>query len=134
MKWIDQAGFACASAWAGRYCVTVYVGGIRFYKPIHIGDIVRVDARLIYTGSSSMHIAIDVFNKGLTEKVFKKATHCIIVFVAVDAEGKVQPVPEWKPSSEKEIAFKNYAVKLMELRKSIEEEMSVYFADEGLAG
>src|SRR5918998_24965 len=29
MKWIDQAGYACAVGWSGQYCVTVYVGGIR---------------------------------------------------------------------------------------------------------
>ena len=30
MRWIDQAGYACAVRWSGHYCVTVYVGGIRF--------------------------------------------------------------------------------------------------------
>jgi len=30
MKWIDQAGYACAVGWSGKYCVTVAVGGIRF--------------------------------------------------------------------------------------------------------
>ena len=58
MKWIDQAGYACASSWASSYCVTVYVGGIRFYSPIKIGHIVKVEAEVIYTGSTSMHIAI----------------------------------------------------------------------------
>ena len=27
MKWIDQAGYACAVGWSGLYCVTLYVGG-----------------------------------------------------------------------------------------------------------
>ena len=30
MKWIDQAGYACAVGWSGYYCVTVYIGGISF--------------------------------------------------------------------------------------------------------
>jgi acyl-CoA hydrolase len=60
MKWIDQAGYACAVGWSGQYCVTVYVGGIRFYQPIHIGDLVELQAMLIYTGTTSMHIAVDV--------------------------------------------------------------------------
>jgi len=42
MKWIDQAGYACAAGWAGCYCVTVYVGGIQFERPIHIGQLVEV--------------------------------------------------------------------------------------------
>src|SRR4028119_2083124 len=60
MKWIDQAGYTCAVGWSGQYCVTVYVGGIRFYQPIFIGHLVEVRARLIFTGRSSMHIAVDV--------------------------------------------------------------------------
>ncbi|WP_449398742.1 hotdog domain-containing protein [Chryseobacterium wanjuense] len=39
MKWIDQAGYACATTWSGNYSVTVYVGGIRFYEPIKIGKL-----------------------------------------------------------------------------------------------
>lgn len=27
MKWIDQAGYACAAGWCSGYAVTVYVGG-----------------------------------------------------------------------------------------------------------
>lgn len=37
MKWIDQVGYACALGWSKHYCVTVYVGGIRFLQPIYIG-------------------------------------------------------------------------------------------------
>ena len=40
MKWIDQAGYACAVGWSGMNCVTVAVGGIRFVHPICIGDMV----------------------------------------------------------------------------------------------
>jgi acyl-CoA hydrolase len=44
MKWIDEAAYACATAFAKRYCVTVFVGGIRFMRPIVIGDLVEVEA------------------------------------------------------------------------------------------
>ena len=58
MKWIDEAGYICAAGWSGYPCATVYVGGIRFHKPIQIGNIVEVHAQLIYTGRTSMHIAV----------------------------------------------------------------------------
>ena len=54
-KWIDQAGYACAVGWSGQYCVTVYIGAIRFHKPVLIGNVVEVSAKLIYTGRTSMH-------------------------------------------------------------------------------
>jgi len=34
MKWMDQAGYACAVGWTGHYCVTVSVGAIRFRNPV----------------------------------------------------------------------------------------------------
>src|SRR5699024_10677280 len=82
MKWIDRAGYACASNWSGSYCVTVYVGGIRFIKPVSIGEFVRVEAKIIYTGRTSMHIAVDVKSRKTTEDKFEMTSHCIIVFVA----------------------------------------------------
>ena len=41
---IDEAGYACATNWAKRYCVTAFIGSIRFHHPIMIGDLVEVDA------------------------------------------------------------------------------------------
>ena len=126
MKWIDQAGYACASSWSGRYCVTVYVGGIRFYQPIKIGQIVKVEAHVIYTGSTSMHIAIDVYARELKSTKFEKKTHCIIVFVAMDDDGKPVAIQKWTPGTEEEKQQEEYAKRLMIHRKQIEEEMKPF--------
>jgi acyl-CoA hydrolase len=124
MKWIDQAAFACASQWSASYCVTVYVGGIRFLDPIQIGELVKVDAEIIYTGRTSMHISVDVRSRAVRSGKFHKTTHCVIVFVAVDEAGNPQPVPTWDPKDEEDIKMRDYAIKLMNLRKDIEAEMS----------
>lgn len=126
MKWIDQGGFACAVNWCGGYAVTVYVGGIRFLKPIHIGNLVEIRAKLIHTGRSSMHIAVDVFSKKPEEAHYVHNTHCIIIFVAVDKENNPISVPVFFPEGEEEIRNQKYAIKLMELRKGIEDEMQSY--------
>lgn len=123
MKWIDQTAYACATGYAQNYCVTVYVGGIRFYRPISIGAIVKVEARVIYTGSTSIHIAVNVFSRQLKEKKFEKTTHCVIVFVSTDEHGKPIPVQKFVPSNQLQIEMEQYAQKLIELRKSIELEM-----------
>ena len=60
MKWIDQAGYAAAVGWSGRYWVTVAIGGIQFVAPTLIGDPVTVRRKLIHTGNSSMRLAADV--------------------------------------------------------------------------
>jgi acyl-CoA hydrolase len=123
MKWIDEAGYACAAAWCGRDAVTVYVGGIRFYEPIRAGNLVEVRAKLIYTGNTSMHIAVDVKAGDPRTRRFSKTTHCIIVYVAIDENGRPAPVPKWKPETDEDRELESYALRLMELRKGIEEEM-----------
>ena len=84
MKWIDQAGYACAVNWCKQYAVTVYVGGIRFFKPLYIGHLVEIRARLIHTGHSSMHIIVDVYSRHPQQNEYIKNTHCMIIFVAVN--------------------------------------------------
>jgi acyl-CoA hydrolase len=126
MKWIDQAAYACAAGWSGQYCVTLYVGGIRFYQPVLIGSLVEVWAKIIYTGTTSMHLAVDVWSRDPRSGSRAKTTHCVIIFVAVDEAGKPTPVPKWTPISEEDVALEQYAKKLMELRQGVEQEMSRY--------
>jgi len=127
MKWIDQAGYACAVGWSGQYCVTVYVGGIRFIQPIHIGHLVEVRARVIYTGNTSMHIAVDVSAGDPKNSDLRKTTHCIIVFVAVDPDGSPTPVRKCIAVTAEDTALEQYATKLMALRNGIEAEMTRFF-------
>jgi acyl-CoA hydrolase len=126
MKWIDQARYACAAGWSGQYCVTIYVGGIRFYRPVLIGQLVEVRARIIYTGTTSMHLAVDVSSRDPKAQAAASTTHCVIVFVAVDEAGAPVPVPAWIPVTGDDIEMERYAKKLMDLRKGIENEMARY--------
>lgn len=126
MKWIDHAGYTCAVAWSAQYCVTVYVGGIRFYSPVHVGNLVEVQAKVIQTGKSSMHIAVDVFASDPRARKFTKTTHCIIVFVAVDENGKPVQVPTWNPETPEDQELEKYAIKLSELRSAIDETMDPF--------
>lgn len=129
MKWIDQGAYACAVGWSGQYCVTVYVGGIRFYKPIRIGHLVEVTAKLIYTGNTSMHIAVDVRSGDPRHGRYAQTTHCIMVFVAVDDDGQPVPVPKWMPETDADKNSENYAKRLMDLRKTIEAEMNQHLPE-----
>ena len=126
MKWIDEAAYACAVGWCGIDCVTVYIGGIRFFKPIHIGDLVETRARLIYTGRTSMHIAVDVSAGNPRQKILHQTTHCVTVFVALDEAGRPAQIEGFIPKTIEETAMQQYAIKLMALRKGIEEEMQPY--------
>ena len=122
MKWIDQAGYACAVGWSGAYCVTAAVSGIQFVKPILIGDLVSVRAKLIHTGTSSMQMAVDVLARDLRTGDERLATSCVMVFVALDKpDGKPTPVPAWTPRDDNERRLQEKALHLLELSKSMEQ-------------
>jgi acyl-CoA hydrolase len=119
MKWIDLSAYACSAGWSGYYCVTAYAGGIRFVAPIHVGSLVEVQAKVIYTGSSSMHIAVEVCAcdpKSLNRRL---TTHCIVIMVAIDAHGESVVVPEWITQSDEDKLQHETAKKLMAMRDKI---------------
>ena len=99
MKWIDEAGYACATRWARNYCVTVSVGSVRFERPIRIGDLVEVEARLAYTGTTSMNMSVEVRAGDMKTGQMEKITECLVVFVAIDDDGKSLPAREWRPET-----------------------------------
>ena len=105
MKWIDEAGYACATSWAKRYCVTVSVGSIRFNRPIMIGDLVEVQARLAFTGKTSMNMSVEVRAGYMKLGQMEKVTDCVAVFVAVDLDGKALPAPAWNPETPGDMAL-----------------------------
>lgn len=126
MKWMDEAGYVCAAGWSGRPCVTVYVGSIRFYQPVLIGNIVEVQAKLIYTGRTSLHVMVNVRSGDPKGQHFTPTTHCVMVFVALDEEGTPIAVPEWVAESEDDKVLWRYAENLMALGKQLEGEMRPY--------
>jgi acyl-CoA hydrolase len=123
MKWIDQAGYTCAAGWTGDYCVTAYVGGIRFLEPISVGELVEVRALVIQTGRTSMNVAIDIYAGNPKDTEHRRACHCVMVFVAVDEEGRPKEVPAWVPASPIDQALEAYALRLQEVRKSLDREI-----------
>lgn len=105
MKWIDQAGGACAMSWSKRYCVSLFSGSMRFNRPIKIGDLVEIEARLAYTGSTSMNIAVEVRSGDPKTGLMAQITECLIVFVAVDPDGRPVPVDTFFPATPGEMAL-----------------------------
>ena len=119
MKWIDEAGYACATSWAKRYCVTVFVGGIRFHRPVRIGDLVEVEAKLAYTGSTSMNISVEVRSGDMKSGQLQTTTECLIVFVSVDENGKPVPVTPWKPGDPASVALAQRAKAQLDAARAV---------------
>jgi acyl-CoA hydrolase len=134
LEWIDKAGYACATGWSAQYCVTAYVGDVRFTRPVGIGDLVEVSAKLIHTGRSSMHILVVVSSADPKDGTFTEATRCLTIFVAVDASRRPVQVPSWQPATADEAQLQEDVVRRIQVRSDIEAAMKEQtYSDAGTA-
>ena len=118
---VDRRGRTCSpTRWTGSAAnVAVYAGGVRFYRPLRIGHLVEVDARLLHTGSSSLHISVHVRSGDPATADMDLTTHCLIVFVPLTPDGRAAPAPAWVPVSEEDAALERHALHLIDLRKTV---------------
>ena len=134
LEWIDKAGYAAAAGWSGTYAVTAYVGNVRFTRPVEVGELVEVTARVVHTGRSSMHITVDVASGQPRTREMAPATRCLIIFVAVDEEGRSTPVPALAPRTQGQELEERWAARRADLRAQVEAAMAgVEYTDAGTA-
>lgn len=100
MKLMDDAGAAAAIRHAQRPVVTVAVDQVTFREPIHVGDLVTLEAVLTYTGRSSMEVQINVTAQNLITSEKTHTNTAYFVYVALDDVGRPAPVPPLPLTSE----------------------------------
>lgn len=118
MKWIDKTAEICAERYCGYDVAAVLTGGVRFYRPITIGDLVEVDARLVLTGSKSMHVLVRVRAGGRQERNPEVVAYGLPVMVAPDGEGSARHIPPWEPITDEDHAVAEKARQLRDLRNA----------------
>jgi acyl-CoA thioesterase YciA len=94
---MDIAGGVAASKVAKSRTVTVSIDAMNFRKPVYVGDLVSVHANLVRVGRTSMTIHLEAW------VVRRKETKPILVtdgnftYVAIDEEGRPQPIQRNEP-------------------------------------
>lgn len=93
MKLVDEAGGLAATRHSAHRTVTVAIDQMVFRHPIHIGDLVLLNAEVTYTGHSSMEVEVKVIaeNPISGEQIFTNAAY--LVYVAIDDNEKPTLVP-----------------------------------------
>lgn len=87
-EWFVEAGFiAAASVLPPKHIVCVKIHGLTFTKPIHAGEIVRFESRVVRTGRSSLTVYIQILVADMEVPILKG----FITFVHVDDEGRATP-------------------------------------------
>lgn len=87
--------------------------------PIHIGDVVELQSRLIHTGEHSMHIAVHVRARDPRGTQWRETTRCMSVFVTRDASGRAAPVPQAVLRSDEDFRLDAHARDLISRRAKL---------------
>ncbi|MBI3362363.1 MAG: acyl-CoA thioesterase [Chloroflexi bacterium] len=93
MKLADEAGGLAAIRHARKSCVTVAIDNMTFREPVHIGDLLTLNAELTWVGRTSMEVEVKVTaeNPLTGEQTHTNTAH--IVYVAIDERERPAPVP-----------------------------------------
>lgn len=83
--------------------VTASVGNVSFQKPIKLGDIVSIEAKVSRSFNTSMEVVMDVSVEDHQTGEKTISNQAMFTFVALDKEGKTLKVPSLTPSTEEEI-------------------------------
>lgn len=102
MLWMDIVAAISAQRHSRRVVVTASVNNVSFNKPIKLGDVVTLEAKVSRAFSSSMEVYVDVSIEDHLTGKRTKSNEAIYTFVAVDQLGNAIHVPEAVPETETE--------------------------------
>lgn len=99
MSQMDIAGGILAKEVAGGRTVTIAVDGMKFIKPVKVGDIVCCYGEVQRVGNTSLTLHLEVWVKPILRKTEEicpsfKVTEASFTYVAIDDNGKKRAITE----------------------------------------
>ncbi|AUH64894.1 acyl-CoA thioesterase [Paracoccus zhejiangensis] len=92
MSQMDLAAGSIASLTARGRSATIAVEGMKFHRPVKVGDEVSLYAEIERIGRSSMDIHVEAWRRERDSETGQKVTEATFTFVALDENGKARPV------------------------------------------
>lgn len=93
MKLCDEAGGMAASKHARRHVVTVTVDSMHFHNPVHIGQLLTVEAEVSWVGRTSLETRVAVRAENVIKGEITHTNTAYFVYVALGDDGRPIPVP-----------------------------------------
>jgi uncharacterized protein (TIGR00369 family) len=93
LKIADEAAAICAMRHARRQCVTVAIDSVSFHSPVHVGQLLALEATLTYVGRTSLEVHVSVNAEDPISGVITHTNSAYFVFVALDEQGRTASVP-----------------------------------------
>jgi len=103
MQWIDITASVAAGRHAGGPVVTASMDRLHFLAPVHLGEVVTLQAQVNFAARTSMEVGVRVFAEGWTgTQQQQQATRAYLTFVAIDENGRPREVPPLIPETAEE--------------------------------
>ena len=99
LKHIDMVAGIVAQRYSQTNAVTVSMDKISFLKPVFVGNVLFVTARVNYVQKSSMEIEVNVEAEDIAKGTRVHTGNAFVTFVALDANGKPVSVPKLRIES-----------------------------------
>lgn len=117
MRWMDIAGGICAGKHCEAHTVTASVDHVSFKNPIHVGDVISINAKVTRAFNTSVEIYVEVFAANIKGHNNRKCNDAYFTFVAIDDEKrKPTKVPILIPLTGEEQDKYEGAIRRRELR------------------
>ena len=115
MAWIDIIGAVAARRFAKRAVTTVCVDNLNFIGPAYLNDTVVQDARVTWSGRTSLEVRVDSYVEQL-DGSRTLVNRAYAVFVALDENDRPSSVPEFIPETDEERSEYAAALRRREIR------------------
>lgn len=89
---MDLAGLSIAQKYAPHRVTTVAIDKTVFIAPVKVGDFVCCYAELVRLGNTSITVQVQTWAIGADENNRRQVTEGIFTYVAVDQNGRPEPV------------------------------------------
>ncbi|MBA2529447.1 MAG: acyl-CoA thioesterase, partial [Euzebyales bacterium] len=93
MHEVDVAAGTAAARHAGRVCVTAAIDELSFLRPVDVGDVLIVSARVNDVGATSLEVGVRVEAEPWQGGERRHTTSAYLVMVALGDAGKPVAVP-----------------------------------------
>ena len=101
MAWIDITGAVAARRYTQKAVTTVCIDNPNFLNPAYLNDTVVLEARVTWTGRTSLEVRVDSYVEQL-DGIRKCVNRAYLVFVALDNDDKPSEVPPFNPETDEE--------------------------------
>ncbi len=117
LRWMDIVGGICAGKHCEAHVVTVSVDHVSFQKPIRVGDVITIEAKVTRAFNTSVEVYVEVFAANVKGKDNRRCNDAYFTFVGLEDETmKPKPVPKVIPLTKEEQTMHDGALRRREMR------------------